>query len=145
MAFYKKILYAINKKWYPRSILVGSPVSTEQVARRLASESTVSPADVLAVLEGLSGVMGDYMAQGRSVKLNGIGTFSFVANTHGNGVDTPEEVSVSQINGVKVRFRPEMTYRRTGTLGRVANRALTDVDIEWIDIDSIAESSTENL
>ena len=49
MAFYKKIMYAINKKWYPRSILVGTPVSTEQVATRLATESTVAPADVLSL------------------------------------------------------------------------------------------------
>ena len=138
MAFYKKIMYAINKKWYPRSILVGTPVSTEQVATRLATESTVAPADVLAVLRALSGVMGDYMAQGRSVKLDGIGTFYFTASAEGNGVATPEEVSVNQINGVKVRFTPETSYRRTGTHGRVATRALTDVELEWVDIDTLA-------
>jgi len=54
---------------------VGSTVTTDQIAKRLAAESTVSPADVKAVLEALSGVMGDYMAQGRSVKLDGIGSF----------------------------------------------------------------------
>ena len=144
MAFYKKIMYAINKKWYPRSILVGTPVSTEQVATRLATESTVAPADVLAVLRALSGVMGDYMAQGRSVKLDGIGTFYFTASAEGNGVATPEEVSVNQINGVKVRFTPETSYRRTGTHGRVATRALTDVDIEWIDIDTLAADALKD-
>ena len=136
MAFFKKIQQHINKKWYPRSVLVGSPIGTEQVAKRLAAESTVAPADVMAVLQALSGVMGDYMAQGRSVKLDGIGTFHFAITASGKGVDTPEEVSVNQISGVKVRFIPETTYRRAGG-GRVATRALTDVNIEWIDIDSI--------
>lgn len=138
MAFFKKLQQPVNKKWYPRSVLVGSPIGTEQVAKRLAAESTVAPADVLAVLKALSGVMGDYMAQGRSVKLDGIGTFYFTATAHGNGVDTPEEVSVKQINGVKVRFLPETTYRRIGTHGRVATRALTDVELEWVDIDTLA-------
>ena len=65
MAFYKKTKMKVNGKWYPKSVLVGSPISTEQVAKRLAAESTVSPADVRAVLTALGGVMGDYMAQGR--------------------------------------------------------------------------------
>ena len=144
MAFYKKMQQNVNDKWYPRSVLVGTPISTEQVARRLAAESTVAPADVMAVLQALSGVMGDYMAQGRSVRLDGIGTFHFSANAQGNGVDTPEEVSVNQINGVKVRFIPETTYRRTGTHGRVATRALSDVDIEWIDIDTLAADALKD-
>ena len=73
MAFYKKMKMKVNGKWYPKSVLVGSAISTEQVAKRVAAESTVSPADVRAVLTALGGVMGDYMAQGRSVKLDGIG------------------------------------------------------------------------
>ncbi len=141
MAFYKKFQAAFNKKWYPRSILVGKPVSTEQVAQRLATESTVAPADVMAVLQALSGVMGDYMAQGRSVRLDGIGTFYFSADSKGNGVDAPEKVSVNQIKGVRVRFTPQTNFRLGGTRGRVAMRPLTDVDIEWIDIDTLANGA----
>ena len=83
MAFYKKQQQAVNKKWYPRSVLVGSPVSTDQLSKRIANESTVAPADVQAVLKALSGVMGAYMAQGRSAKLDGIGSFSFMASASG--------------------------------------------------------------
>ena len=140
MAFYKKIQMAINKKWYPQSCLVGNPVTTDQIAKRLAAESTVAPADVKAVLEALSGVMGDYMAQGRSVKLDGIGSFFFQSQASGNGKDKAEDVSANDINGVKVRFLPETTYKRGGggsAKGRRAVRALTDVDIEWIDVASL--------
>ena len=90
-----------------------------------------------AVLEALSGVMGDYMAQGRSVKLDGIGSFFFQSSATGNGKDKAEDASASDINGVKVRFIPETTYKRGGgsaKKGRRATRALTDVDIEWIDV-----------
>ena len=140
MAFYKKIQMAINKKWYPQSCLVGNPVTTDQIAKRLAAESTVAPADVKAVLEALSGVMGDYMAQGRSVRLDGIGSFFFQSSATGNGKDKAEDVSANDINGVKVRFLPETTYKRGGggsAKGRRAVRALTDVDIEWIDVASL--------
>lgn len=140
MAFYKKQQQAVNKKWYPRSVLVGSSISTDQISKRIAKESTVAPADVKAVLTALSGVMGDYMALGRSVKLDGIGSFSFMASATGNGVENEEDVSAKQINGVKVHFVPETTYKRGGGgggKGRRAVRALTDVDIEWIDVASL--------
>lgn len=65
MAFYKKAQMKVNGKWYPKSVLVVSPATTEQVAKRIAAESTVSPADVRAVLTALGGVLGDFMAQGR--------------------------------------------------------------------------------
>lgn len=106
MAFYKKMKMKVNGKWYPKSVLVGSTITTEQVA----AESTVSPADVRAVLTALGGVMGDYMAQGRSVKLDGFGSFYFTAATNKNGVATEKEVTAALINGV---------------------RGLSDIDIEW--------------
>ena len=148
MAFFKKVFKQLNRKWYPQSVLVGSTVTTDQIAKRLAAESTVSPADVKAVLEALSGVMGDYMAQGRSVKLDGIGSFFFQSSATGNGKDKAEDVSASDINGVKVRFIPETTYKRGGgsaKKGRRATRALTDVDIEWIDVATLGvQASTIN-
>ena len=130
MPFYKKIKMKVNGKWYPKSVLVMSPVSTEQVAKRLAAESTVSPADVRAVLTALGGVMGDFMTQGRSVKLDGVGSFYFTAVTNKNGVATEKEVSANQISGVRVRFLPETRYRGGGK-GRVSTRGLSDVDLEW--------------
>ena len=120
----------VNGEWYPKSVLVGSAITTEQVAKRLAAESTVSPADVRAVLTALGGVMGDYMAQGRSVKLDGIGSFYFTASTNKNGVATEKEVTAKLINGVRVRFIPETRFRGSGK-GRVSMRSLSDVDIDW--------------
>ena len=130
MGFYKKTKMKVNGKWYPKSVLVMSSVTTEQVAKRIAAESTVSPADVRAVLTALGGVMGDYMSQGRSVKLDGIGSFYFTAVTTKNGVDKPEEVNATLIRGVRVRFIPETRYRGAGK-GRVSTRGLSDVDIDW--------------
>ena len=120
----------INKKWYPKSVLVGSPVSTEQLCKRIGAESTVSPADVRAVLTALAPIMADYMSQGRSVKLDGVGSFYFTAVTTKNGVDKEEDVNATLIRGVRVRFIPETRYRGAGK-GRVSTRGLSDVDIEW--------------
>ena len=81
MAFFKKMLKKINNRWYPQSVLVGKPITTERIAYRLAAASTLTPSDVIAVLVGLGPVMADYMAQGHSVKLAGIGTFFLTATT----------------------------------------------------------------
>ena len=141
----------VNGKWYPKSVLVGSAITTEQVAKRVAAESTVSPVYVRAVLTALGGVMGDYMAQGRSVKLDGSGSFYFTAATNKNGVATEKEVTAALINGVRVRFIPETSFRGGGTRatggGRRSVRSLSDVDIEWeewkgkVDTDATSDDS----
>ena len=74
----------------------------------------------------LGGVMGDFMAQGRSVKLDGVGSFYFTAVTVANGVATEKEVTVNQIKGVRVRFIPETRYRGSGK-GRVSTHGLSFV------------------
>lgn len=128
MAFFKKIQQKINGLWYPKSVTVGKPVSTDQVADRLAQISTVSRADTYAVLKDLGGVMGDYMAQGRTVKLEGVGTFYYTAVATHQGVDSADKVKASLITGVRVRFIPETT-RTSG--GRVATRSLVSNEIFW--------------
>lgn len=116
--------------WYPQSVLSGSAISTDRIAERLAEISTVSRSDVLAVLGNLASVMADYMALGKSVKIDGLGTFYFTAVANGTGVETPEEVNANQITGVRVRFIPE-TKRTDGN--RRTYRSLTDIEIEWLE------------
>ena len=128
MAFFKKIQQKINKLWYPQSVTVGKPVTTNQVADRLAQISTVSRADTFAVLKDLGGVLGDYMAQGRTVKLEGVGTFYYTAVAAGKGVDAPEKVNATLISGVRVRFIPEASRSSSG---QVTTRSLVSNHIFW--------------
>lgn len=129
MAFYKKVKKKLNGKWYPQSVLVGSPITTEQVCKRLSAESTVTAADTRAVLTALGSVLADYMAQGRSVKLDGIGSFYLTVTASKNGVDSEKEVTAAQIIGTRVRFLPETRYK-SGAM-RVASRGLVDNAILW--------------
>ena len=104
MSFFKKSQLKSNGKWYPRSIVVGDPATTQEIADRLAEISTVSRSDTYAVLQGLSSVLKSFMKEGRSAKLDGVGTFYYTADASKQGVDTPEEVSAKQIKGVRVRW-----------------------------------------
>lgn len=107
---------------------MGKPVITNEVADRLAQISTVSRADTFAVLKDLGGVVGDFMAQGRTVKLDGMGTFYLTAVATKQGVDSPDKVKASNIIGARVRFIPETT-RTSGN--RVATRSLISNNIFW--------------
>ena len=82
----------------------------------------------------VANVTGDYMAQGCSVRLGGIGSFYFTAVTNNNGVATEKEVTAALINSVRVRFIPETRFRGGGTRGTGggcrAVRKLAVVDIE---------------
>ena len=82
MAYYKK--QKLNGKWYPRSVTVGT-LTTADVAERLSRMSTVTRGDVYAVLLGLGEVMGEMLAMGSSVKLDGLGTFYLVGKAVGAG------------------------------------------------------------
>ena len=114
--------------WYPQSITVGKPASTDEVADRLSKISTVSRADTYAVLKDLGSVMGDIMASGRSVKLEGLGSFYYTANTAKQGVATPEEVSAKQITGARVRFIPETTRNSNN---QVVTRSMVSTNLFW--------------
>lgn len=128
MAFFKKVQKKINGKWYSQSVTVGKPVGTDEVARRLAAESTVSPADTYAVLKALGGVLGDFMVNGRTVKLEGLGTFYYTAAANGNGMPAPEKVTAAQITDVRVRFIPE---KRTNSSHQITSRSLVSDNLFW--------------
>lgn len=128
MAFFKKVQQKINGLWYPKSVTVGKPVNTNEVVDRLAQISTVSRADTFAVLKDLGGVVGDFMAQGRTVKLDGLGTFYLTADASKQGVDSPDKVKATNIVGARVRFIPETT--RTAS-NRIATRSLVSNNIFW--------------
>lgn len=128
MAYFKKQQLKSNGKWYPKSVTIGRPVDTDTVAKKLADQSSLSVGDVLSVLKLLGGVIGDYMNNGRSVKLEGLGTFYYTANAEGNGVDTEKEVGAQQITGTRVRFIPEVSR---GSSGQVTTRSLVGSDVFW--------------
>ena len=125
MSFYRK---TYNKKfgvWYPSAVVMGQPVPVKKVAKRLSQMCTVTYADVMAVLGELPGVMADYMAQGKSVRLDGLGTFRYTLDS--KGVEQEADFDFQkQVRAVRVQFVPQ----REGamTKGSTATRTLVPTD-----------------
>lgn len=137
MAFYKKFHSKLTGLWYPKAVTTGAPVSTDKIADKLSLLSTVTRGDTYAVIKNLGNVMADYMAQGRTVKLEGVGTFYYTAAANKKGVPKPEDVNASQIVGVRVRFIPEV---RRNSNKQVVTRSMVDTVIGWMDIEKLASS-----
>lgn len=120
--FFKKSRAKIEGKfkWFPRACVMKHPVDTQELGEAISHKCTVTPADVHAVIRALPEVMAFYMENGRSVHLDGLGSFYYKLSCAGKGVDTPEEVSVEQVQAVRVQFIPERSKQADGyhrTLG----------------------------
>ena len=144
MAYYKVLHDKQNGVYYPKSVTQGEPVDTETIADRLAKISTVSRADVAAVLAELPEVIADYMAQGKSVRLQGLGTFRLTLVS--KGVKDIKDFDITkQIEAVRVAFVP--AKRGNAKKGEAITRALVPSGIDWIEWqgkDSEASDGTDD-
>ena len=129
MAFYSKKFVKLTGKWAPVVKSV-SCYDAKRLAKDIEKESTVSQTDVMAVLNAIPNVMTRYLAEGHSVKLDGIGSFHLTFECKKTGVDTPEEVSMDQVTNIKVQFRPAMKGGVGSQKGKRINTLIAD-DIEW--------------
>ena len=129
MAFFGKKFTKLTEKWIPVAKSV-SCYDAKRLAKDIEKESTVSQTDVMAVLNAIPNVMSRYLAEGHSVKLDGIGSFFLTFECKKTGVDTPEEVSMDQVTNIKVQFRPTMKAGVGSQKGKRINTLIAD-DIEW--------------
>lgn len=140
MAFYKKQFHKETGVYYPQAVTVGNPVETKEVAERLAQISTVSKSDVAAVLGDLAGVLADFMKQGKSVRLDGLGTFRLTLDT--TGVKEEKDFDFNkQVKAVRVQFTPQ----REGNTkrGEAITRGMVSTGIEWLPLSAEAATTDD--
>ncbi|WP_321480509.1 HU family DNA-binding protein [uncultured Bacteroides sp.] len=99
-----------KKKWYPILVKVGGMVSTQKIGELIAEKSSLTPGDVHNVVRNLMTVMREQLLNSRSIKLDGLGTFTIISQSRANGVEKEEDVNSAQITRLRVSFRPE--YKR---------------------------------
>lgn len=98
-----------NKKWHPCLVKFNKIVTTQKIGELIADKSSLTPGDVHNTIRNLMSVMRDQLMNSRTVKLDGLGTFTVIAKSTGNGVDKADDVTPSQIKNLKVQFTPEYT------------------------------------
>ena len=130
MAFIKKIKrkWQGQEKWTVTTVTQGSPVSTKELCQYIADSTTASASDVMAVLLSLPKVMELYLKNGRSVKIEGIGTYRYKVSA--GMVDNKDDAGESLIRDIRVQFTPERTVTAVGKQ-RITRRALIPDNLTW--------------
>lgn len=114
-----------TRKWRPTLVKFNKVVTTKEVAQELAELSAQSPGDCYNLVRNLATVLKRHLLNSFSVNLDGLGTFTVVAKSRGNSVDTPEEVKPNQINNLRIQFTPTATRMPNGTLTRSLTEGVT--------------------
>lgn len=92
-----------DKKFYASAVSTGE-VSLEQLTTFIEKVSTVSGADIRAVLYALVDVSIDSLSKGEIVRLGDLG--SLRVSLKSSGFDTAAEVNASGIKGSNIIFTP---------------------------------------
>ena len=122
-----------EKTWHLSLVKTGEVITTQQLGEKIAEKSSLTAGDVHNVIRNLMSVMRDELLDSRSVKLDGLGTFTMKARTRGKGVATAKEVSPNQVVSLRCQFTPE--YTRVGT---TTTRALT-TGVSFIHVDRLTK------
>ena len=107
-----------KKKWHPCLIKMGNVVDTQMIGETIAERSSLTAGDVHNVIRNLMAVMREQLLNSRTVKLEGLGTFTMVCQSRCKGVDAEADVSPAQITGLRCQFTPEYTRDAGGNITR---------------------------
>lgn len=73
------------KQWHLTLKKVGRAVSLQQLGEMVAEKCSATPGDVHNVIRNLMSVMRMQLLNSRTVRLDGLGTFTVIARTRGKG------------------------------------------------------------
>ncbi|MDR2859629.1 MAG: HU family DNA-binding protein [Mediterranea sp.] len=112
--YYKAVQSTIKskdgkKKWHPRIVKSKKTVDSQKLGEMIAEKSSLTPGDVHNVIRNLMSVMKEQLMNSRSVQLEGLGSFTVIAHSNMNGVDTAKEVNPHQITNLRIQFTPTAT------------------------------------
>jgi predicted histone-like DNA-binding protein len=107
--FYRKVRDNRKKSstyglWYGRAVNTET-LTTDQLASKIAWSTTVTEADVIAVLKAAAHIINEALNMSQKVKLDNIGTFSIGLKT--TSATSENEFSGNNIVGFRINFMPE--------------------------------------
>lgn len=106
-------------KWYGRAVIIDS-VSTKQLADELSHSTTVTYADVVAVLAELSNAIKSHLQNSQAVVLDGIGRFKVSIST--SGADERGKFNAGNIKRYHINYLPEMRFQPNGKVSESGKR-----------------------
>ena len=106
---FKNARSSANNRWFAYVNKAGL-LSTRGLAQHMIEHGMTNKADVLAMLAKLSECIPELVAQGYSVKLDGIGIFYPTISNVKGGAESVADFNLAQnVKGVRFRFTPDST------------------------------------
>lgn len=96
----KQLYYAVQ-----RAVQQRGGITTEELARRMASRKGMCEGDVEGVLVDLPKFIGDALKNGESVTIRGLGSFHVALTS--DGFEHPDDVTPGKVRLSRVYFRPD--------------------------------------
>ncbi len=103
-----------KKLFHPQAVSRGV-VSTKQLGDDIAEKSAMTRGDVLSVIDNMITLIKKALRDGKSVKLDGIGSLYITVKSNGYGVEDLRDLSVKQIQNAHIVFREEKSRKPSGT------------------------------
>lgn len=111
-------------KWYGRSVML-NVVSTKQLAEEIAHATTVTYADVVAVLAETSQALKQHLQNSHKVVLDGIG--SFKVGISSAPANSSSDFGAQNIKGYRINYSPEVHFVGNGQVSEKNHRKGTFV------------------
>ncbi len=99
-----------DKVRYHARVVVRNTIKTKDIARKIASRSTIKEGDVIGTLVELAKILRDELPEGRSVHIDGIGSFRISAQSP--SVRSTKEIRAESIQYKGIVFTPEKELTR---------------------------------
>ena len=96
------------KKFYAQCKSVGE-ITLKALGKEISQRSTVNTADTLAVLESLTQVMSERLAEGQIVRFGDFGSFQISVSSE--GAEITDKFHSGMIKSKKITFRPGIDLR----------------------------------
>lgn len=96
------------KKWYAQAVSNGE-MSIDDLVQEIEKFSTLSEADIRAVIIALENVMSGALANGKIIRMDKLG--SFYTGLSSEGIAPRKDFNVHMIKSVKVHYRPGKRIR----------------------------------
>lgn len=111
-------------KWYGKAVILDT-ISTKDLAQEISHSTTVTYADVVAVLIEMQTALKSHLQNSQKVQLDGLG--SFRVGIVSKSADTREKFTVNNIKSYRIIFQPETKFVPSGVLTAKGNRKGTFV------------------
>lgn len=95
-------------RYYGVPVLSGQ-VTSDEMAVEICERSSLTEADVIAAIHSLKRLIQEYLSYGKSVRLEGIGTFYVSASS--KACETPEECTPAKVKAQRVCFTADRELR----------------------------------